>query len=494
MTTTQRRAAFARTRAIFEELADLAPDERIRRLDALAASDPHGAAEARALFAAAAGAPAFLDRPASVALLEGRVLGAWRIVEHLASGGMGDVYRAERADDDVAWQAAVKVLRGGFDGAALVTRFRAERRTLAALQHPNIVALLDVGTVDDGRPYFVMEMVAGLPIDRFCDDHHLDLDARLALFLHVCSAIDHAHQRLTAHCDLKPANVLVTADGHVKVVDFGIAQLLAESDGATAVPLTPGYASPEQERGDPLGVPSDVWSLGILLAELATRDHAAMPNVAVAAVPWRRRLRGDFAAIVSRCLAADPAARYGSVGALAADVKAFLDDRQVSVRRPTRVERFVRGMRRHPWTAAATAVAIVSLGLAATLGIRELERSRADASLGWRAHSQAVDATRLLEELLLRSRADGADAEAFERAVDDARAQAEVTFLERPETLGRLCFAFGALYLDLDRPAKARDALEKGLALARAHRGFGRADTERAAELLERAKAAGAGR
>ncbi len=251
-----------------------------RELDSLLASHVRAGAfleeavgAAAAAVASGGGAP---GQPS--ALREGQRLGPWEIQRPLGSGGMGAVYLAVRSDDQFRQQAALKLARVGLDDPDLIRRFRSERQILADLDHPNIARLLDGGAAEDGAPYVVMEYVDGERIDRWCDARRLGLRERLALFLRVCSAVQHAHRSLVVHRDIKPANILVTPDGTPKLLDFGIAKLLdPEGPGAggretrtVARFLTPDYASPEQVRGAPITTSADVYSLGVLLYELLT--------------------------------------------------------------------------------------------------------------------------------------------------------------------------------------------------------------------------------
>ena len=304
----------------------------------------------------------------------GQRLGAWRVVEPLGRGGMGEVWLAERADGAYAGQAAIKVVRAGRSSASVLARFAVEQQALARLSHPHIAHLLDAGRTADGQPYFVMERVSGRPIDAACEGR--PLPERLGLFLQLTDAVAHAHQQLLVHRDLKPSNVLVTEAGQVKLLDFGIAKALdastpevaaAEtetSDEATLTragerPFSPRYASPEQVRGEAVGTATDVYSLGVLLYVMLTGvspygRSASTPADAARSVldetptrpsrlppdlvgpDWeamRQRLRGDLDSILLKALAKQPEARYASVDALAADVRAYLDKRPVSARR-----------------------------------------------------------------------------------------------------------------------------------------------------------------
>src|SRR5262249_25525037 len=215
--------------------------------------------------------------------LAGRHIGPYRVIREIGSGGMGTVYLAARDDATFEKQVAIKVLSRGLDTKQAVERFRSERQILASLDHPNITRLLDGGTTEDGSPYFVMEYVDGEPIDRYCDARSLGVVERLALFQSVCSAVQYAHQNLIIHRDIKPGNVLVTAERVPRLLDFGIAKLLnaADSPGADSPDwdggtvtaarfFTPVYASPEQVRGGAITTASDVYSLGVLLYQLLT--------------------------------------------------------------------------------------------------------------------------------------------------------------------------------------------------------------------------------
>jgi len=201
----------------------------------------------------------------------GRRIGAYNILEEIGHGGMGEVYRAGRADGQYEKQVAIKLVRGGYDSAAVLERFRHERQILASLDHPNIARLLDGGTTDEGVPYLVMELIEGTPIDEYCNTHQLSVTERLRLFLQVCSAVQYAHQRLVIHRDIKPGNILVTKEGIPKLLDFGIAKILdpnSMSETTIAGPMTPEYASPEQIRGEPITTATDVYSLGVVLYRL----------------------------------------------------------------------------------------------------------------------------------------------------------------------------------------------------------------------------------
>jgi tetratricopeptide (TPR) repeat protein len=352
--------------------------------------------------------------------LEGSRVGPYRIVREQGRGGMGTVYLAVRADDEFQKRVALKVLRRGIDTEAIVERFRHERQILARLEHPFISALLDGGTTPDGRPYFAMEFVDGRPIDEYCDARQLDTTARLDLFRRICAAVQHAHQNLVIHCDIKPANVLVTAEGTPKLLDFGIAKLLTPGSGATLALtfdgsplLTPEYASPEQVRGGAVTTATDVYSLGVLLYELltgrrpyqlASRTPADVARVICDTEPerpstavtkaaerprtgdpqrLRRRLAGDLDNIVLKALSKDPARRYASVDQFSEDVRRHLAGLPVLARRDTVGYRVATFVRRHRTAVAAAALLLVALvgGIVATAWqarIASRERARAE--------------------------------------------------------------------------------------------------------------------
>ncbi len=231
-------------------------------------------------------APGFLKQPAiqlqkpmadaeSISPRIGRRVGVYQILEEIGHGGMGAVYRAARVDGQYEKQVAVKLVRGGYDTASVLERFRHERQILASLDHPNIARLLDGGTTEDGVPYLVMELIEGIPVDEYCNQHSLSINERLEIFRQVCSAVQFAHQRLVIHRDIKPGNILVTSAGTPKLLDFGIAKIFDPTNASEATmlhPLTPEYASPEQIRGEPITTASDVYSLGVVLYRLLTGE------------------------------------------------------------------------------------------------------------------------------------------------------------------------------------------------------------------------------
>ena len=403
-------------KALFDRVVELSPSAR----EAALRDEPDVAvaAEVRSLLAHAdTGNEAFLQQPAALTPVpersrEGERLRPWRLGERLGIGGMGDVWLARRDDGAYEGEAAVKLLRRGMDSAAVLARFAQEQQALARLTHPHIAHLLDAGRTADGLPYFVMERVHGVPIDKACEG--LPLERRLALFLQLADAVSHAHRNLLVHRDLKPSNVLVVPDSGVKLLDFGIAKALDPREGADAGqtqagerPYTPHYASPEQVRGEPVSTATDIYSLGVLLyvmltglrpygrsattpheaarsvlEEEPTRPSALSPGL-VADPQWmatRKRLRGDLDNILLKALDKTVSGRYPSVDALAADVRAYLDGYPVSARNPGwgyRVGKFVRRNRVASLAAAVAVLALVGGTTVALWQAREAERERA---------------------------------------------------------------------------------------------------------------------
>jgi eukaryotic-like serine/threonine-protein kinase len=374
-------------------------------------------------------AGSFLDKPAlhsadETAEIEdpmiNRRLGAYKLVRRLAQGGMAAVFLAVRADDEYHKEVAVKLVRPGLDSQDLMNRFRNERQTLAGLDHPNIVRLLDGGSTPEGAPFLVMEYVEGRPIDEYCDQHKLSVDDRLHLFGEVCDAVQYAHEKLVIHRDLKPSNILVMADGAPKLLDFGIAKVLnpePSNQGWLATQtglrcMTPAYASPEQARGKSVTTQTDVYSLGVVLYELLTghrpyrltqhspaeieraicEQEPEIPSTAISRIEndtspdgkpitktpelvsltregepdkLRRRLRGDLDNIVLKSLQKEPQYRYGSVAEFSKDIDRHLQHQPVKARPSTFAYRVSKFVQRHKAAvSAAVAVLIVIAALA----------------------------------------------------------------------------------------------------------------------------------
>jgi serine/threonine-protein kinase len=416
---------------LLDELLELDAPARQARVDAMRAQDGVLADELQALLdeGAQADAENFLsgDALGAAALpsLEGTRVGPYAIDTLLGQGGSGSVWRAHRADGRYHGQVAIKLLHLSLLGRAGTLRFEREGAILARLAHPNIARLLDAGVTSAGQPYLVLDLVDGERIDRWCDARRLGVERRLALFDDVLAAVAHAHSHLVVHRDLKPTNILVGADGRVKLLDFGIAKLLEEgAEGATVTAatqraLTPQYAAPEQLQGAPVTTATDIYALGVLLYQLlagrhptgggdttssaalirATLDSDPVPLgnavtasgsrpagelAAVAAARGttparlRKELRGDLENIVARMLRKAPAQRYQTVAELADDLHRYSTFQPVSARPDSRAYRFGKFVHRHRSMVAAGL--LVALSAAAGLASTVTQARRAEAA------------------------------------------------------------------------------------------------------------------
>jgi Tol biopolymer transport system component len=401
-----------RIEALIDEALDLPSAERPAFLERACPDDPALRAEVLEILAAGERPAALLDHPpteVAAALREftGETpvplperVGPYRIECVIGEGGMGTVFLAHRDDGQFDQRVALKLVRRGPHlDARVVRRFREERQILAALNHPGIARLLDGGIAEDGLPYFAMEHVEGETITRYAVRHALDVDARLALFVRVCDALAHAHERQIVHRDVKPSNILVTAAGEPRLLDFGIAKLLVpDGDPASLTRLserflTPEYASPEQIKGEPVSVASDVYALGVLLYELLTgqrpfrrrtpyeleravlEDDPTRPSDAARGEPLRRRLKGDLDAIVLTAMAKEPEQRYDGAAALAADVRRHLAGQPVSARAANPVYLVRRWTRRHQG-AVVSGLAGAAVAVLAVVAVTKVVRGR----------------------------------------------------------------------------------------------------------------------
>ncbi len=433
-----------------------------------------------------------------------RRIGAYRLVEQIGSGGMGLVYLAERADGAFEQRVALKLLPAGNLSAESIRLFEQERQILARLNHEHIARLLDGGVDALGRPYLAMELVEGLSIDRYCERHRLDLRARLRLFGAVCRAVHYAHQNLIVHRDLKPGNILVTHEGMVKLLDFGIASVLESAsepspeDGKPSSRrlLSPSYASPEQIEGGAVTTASDVYSLGMVLFQLVT---GRLPSKVTAATEplltplasaslggtqpseelsqaalcstrpgrLRRQVAGDLDAVVAKALARDPARRYPSAEGFGEDVWRLLDGRPVSARRSSPSYLLHKWVRRH---AVATALAAVAI-LAITGGlIGALWQARAATRARGVAESEAAIAQRfsqVLVEVFERANTDPAAEEVIVKTLLDPAAARIGDLADSPQVQAALMEALGSAYLRMGRYEAARPLAEEALVLRR---------------------------
>ena len=520
---------------VFEHALDLDPGQRGPWLSERCALDAELRSNVDGLLAAHDLTNGILERrltPATTTLaiepLLDRRIGPYRVVRELGRGGMGVVYLAERDDGEFRREVAIKLLRNSPDAEELHRRFIAERQILASLSHPHIAQLLDGGTTDGQLPYLVMEYVNGLPITTYCDRHGLDITSRVRLFVDVCRAVNSAHQNLVIHRDIKPGNILVTASGLVKLLDFGIAKLLNSAMGGMAVPhtrtafrvMTPDYASPEQVRGEPLTTGSDVYALGVVLYELlagrrpyqirtgAVRelhelvcereperpstwakrpppaDEPEAPSPAEIASgrgtsPDRlqRVLAGDLDAIVMMALRKEPRRRYGSAELLAEDIERYLRGLPVVARHPSRAYYFGKFLRRHRTGTSLGAIAALSLITSTAVAIKQTATARHERDRATAALTQARQALRESDETtsflaglwdvnvpVRGGPAPGTTGELI------ARGMGQIEQLDnRPLVQARMLEGIGRIYQNAGRFTEAKQAYDRSLVLRRAN-------------------------
>jgi serine/threonine protein kinase len=451
-------------RDVFEAAVDCSPGERTVFVERICGTDHELRSAVQRMLVADGYAEVPLDQPIAVAArtvawpelldLEGRRVGPYLIEQQIGIGGMGVVYRAKRADDVFHKQVAFKVVRAGARNEEVLRRFVQERHILGALEHPNIARLLDGGSTPEGLPYFVMEYVEGAPIDRYCDERKLNITERLQIFDSVCNAVHYAHQNLIVHRDLKPSNILVTEEGTVKLLDFGIAKPLRPSNSddptncvtrAGLLVMTPEYACPEQIKGELITTTSDVYCLGVILYELLTghrpyrirggkvlhrvaraicEQEPIRPSTVVTQIEERvwddcpavwitpekvssvregrpdkltRRLRGDLDHILLKSLRKEPSQRYGSVEQFSDDVRRHLARLPVLARKGSTVYQATRFIRRHGGVVAAgiALFAVLAAGIVVSsheARIANKERRRAEReALAYRQQKSLAD-------------------------------------------------------------------------------------------------------
>lgn len=438
------------------------------------------------------GTPAFLLPEPSAADLSGQRIGPYRLLEILGHGGMATVYRAQR-EDEFRRQVAIKVLRGDLPLPELTRRLRVERQVLAQLEHPSIARLYDGGTTPDGRPFLVMELIEGAPIDVHCRRRKLSLEARLRLFVKVCAAVEYAHRNLLVHRDLKPSNILVTADGEPKLLDFGIAKLLdgrrfdlsLDATHTDYRPMTPSFASPEQVRGDAVTTASDVYSLGVVLFHVLTgqspyrpRSDRAHPAASLleheprkpseVEASFARQLRGDLDVIVLKALRKEPGRRYGSVRELAEDLDRSLSHRPVLARPETFGYRMVKLLRRH--TVASAAVAGLILSIVGFLAVTLLQSGQVarERDLANAERDRARQTTDFLLGLLSSANPEHTLGEDLTvRQVLDRGAARIDRLADQPALQAASLVTIGRVYRELGLADEARPLLERSLELRR---------------------------
>ncbi|HKU15383.1 MAG TPA: serine/threonine-protein kinase [Steroidobacteraceae bacterium] len=445
--------------------------------------------------------------------LEGQRLGPYRIVRKLGSGGMGDVYLAERADDEYQQQVAIKLVRSGVFSRQVQGRLRMERQILATLQHPNIARLLDGGRAPDGTPYLVMEYIDGEPIDVYCDRRRLSIEERIGLVRTVCAAVHYAHQNLIVHRDLKPNNILITPQGVPKLLDFGIAKLLDTRQSAQTLAvthaeyrvMTPAHASPEQVRGDTITTASDIYVLGVLLyellcgrrpfqlagasllemeriiceqeapspSEMVARTSRESPELLTDIVACRsttlprlqKHLRGEIDSIVGMAMRKEVERRYSSAEQLAADLERHLDGKPVLASKDTWLYRTRKFVGRHKLAVAASTAAIVTLAAFATITFVQAQRIAYERDVATAERSRAEQVSSFLVELFELSdpsRSRGNQVTARE-LLDIGARRVNLGLTDQPETRATLLGTIGTVYQSLGLYSDSVTLLEEGL-------------------------------
>lgn len=478
-----------------DRVLELSGEARQQYLAGLASEDPTLAVDLELLLGEerALHDEEYLEHDAQDLLTEphlaGQAFGAYALVQHLGAGGMGSVWLARRNDGRFEGTVAVKLLSaallGGPTGAS---RFRREGTILARLKHPHIAQLLDAGVSEAGQPYLVLEYVEGEPIDRWCDERALDVKSRVRLFLDVLAAVAHAHANLVVHRDLKPSNVMVSREGRVKLLDFGIAKLL-EDDAGEGPPtqltreagrvFTPAFAAPEQVTGESVTTATDVYGLGALLYLLLTGRHpAGRPGTSPAEMlrailetepgrlsdgvhdpRLRRELRGDLEIIVAKALKKRPKERYASVTALAEDLRRYLAEEPILARPDSLAYRTRKFVHRHARSLAAAALALFVLAaVVAFYGVRLRQEAR-----------KATQVSGFLTDLL--SHADpyvaGTGEPTVRSLLDAGAARARKDLATQPEIQREMLTLLGRIYERRGAYEQALPLLEQAVALGR---------------------------
>lgn len=483
----RRRRSFALLRAAL----DAPPERRAALIAEGCAGDTALAADVDALLAAETGS--LLDRTAigiaarlaldeaSQRMPEGAMLGDWRIVRSIGEGGMGTVYLAERAGDGYRQQGALKLIKRGMDSVDLLARFRRERRILSQLSHAAIARLLDGGIADDGRPFLVMEYVDGETLDLWVERVHPDHARRLNLFLRLCDAVAHAHHQLIVHRDIKPSNVLVDASDQPRLLDFGIAKVLEDTDqpertATAARVLSRAYAAPEQRSDGHITTATDVYQLGVLLFELFSgtrfdgRDRAlsSRGEHATSSGPPKgvTGLRGDLAVIAARASDADPLRRYATVEALADDLIRWRDGLPIRARNNSaayRMRRFV-ARNRAGSIAASFAIAAIVTGFGAA--IWQADRANGEA-LAAREHARTADRIRhFMVGLFSASDPQIARGEMprADELLDAGAARVAIELRDEPRVQAQLYEAMASSYAGLNRFDAGAGLIDRAIA------------------------------
>jgi hypothetical protein len=415
------------------------------------------------------------SEPTADATLVGRHVGPYVIDAEIGRGGMGSVWRARRADDRYEGTVAIKFLHPSWLGRDGDQRFRVEGRLLARLDHANIARLIDAGILDATQPYLVLEHIEGEPIDAYCGRHNLSAESRVRLFLNVLAAVAHAHSHLIVHRDIKPGNILVTNDGIVKLLDFGIAKLLDDETGSAAMTrsgvsaLTPHYAAPEQLLGKPVTTQTDVYSLGLVLFVLLTGSHpfhgelnssAALVRAALTRDAPRasalgtlptirpRELQGDLDNILGNALKRSPEERYPTVGAFADDLRRFLAHEPVRARPDTIIYVVTKFVRRHRGSVIASVLVALGLVASSSFAVYQSYEARAerDVAVG---EAKRANAEADLAQFLGGDSLSKVPQDAVHERLDRARQFIASRFRKDPPLAARLLIDVSAQYADI---------------------------------------------
>lgn len=510
-------------KALLAQVETLSVAERLAFLERLAHTDAELSQQLNAYLAPDPAVKQFLEPNPTLApklaSMIGKRIGPYHVVDILGHGGMGTVYVAQRDDGQFEQRVALKLVKRGMDSEAILRRFRQERQILASLEHPNIARLLDGGLTEDGHPYLVMEYVAGEPITAYCDRKRLSTEERLLLFQTVCDAVQYAHRNLVVHRDLKPSNILVTDEGSVKLLDFGIAKLLIASASDQSVPhtqtgvrlMTPEYAAPEQVRGEAVTTATDVYQLGIVLYELLTgqrpyrigqRRQAEIERVILEEAPTRpstaiwatssdvtltpdtisaargtsterlkRRLQGDLDNMILMALRKEPDRRYRSVEQFSTDILHHLAGLPV-VARPAS-PRYVLGkfVRRHRVGVAASAVIGALMVAVVVLAVRFAVTTAAQNERIARERDKAEQVADFLVDIFDVSNPNAAQGQTVtaKAILDAGAARAAQRLADQPEVLAAMQHTMGKVYTNLGLYSTADSLLRQALALHATH-------------------------
>ena len=455
--------------AALDELLDASAEERPSVLMALRARNESLANRAEALLELALDDTALPGNLGEVApdlfsaLTEedvrahlGERLGPYRVVEIISRGGMGIVFRGERADGAFEQSVAIKVIPASIAGERARALFESERQYLARLEHPNIARIIDAGVTKEETPYYIMEYVDGVTIDTYVRDTRARRRKILDYFLQLCDAVAYCHRSMVVHGDIKPSNVLVS-DERVRLVDFGIGQLLEEDDGQDPVKTlhaySPRFAAPEQQRGDGATIQSDIYSLGAVLRRLLSEGKKTPNETSAPPLPT------DIAAILDCCLSADPSERYEEVGALRADIRNYLTGYPVSAREPTRLYRSGKFVRRNKLLVGSTVAALISLSIGLATALWQYGNARAQADRAERVKAfltsifaQANPSVAGERDVTLRE------------VVDDAASRLDYELQELPDVRAELTQLLGNAYFGMGAYDQALTLHEEALA------------------------------